>query len=33
MLKEKEIYDKMIAERNNEMNALNNKTKYEKFKL
>ena len=30
LLKEKEIYDKIVAERNNEINIWNNKIKYNK---
>ena len=32
LLKEKEIYDKIVAERNNEINIWNNKIKYNKWK-
>ena len=31
-LQEKELYDKFVAERNNEINTLNNKTNYDKLK-
>ena len=31
LLKEKEIYNKMVAERNNEVNTLNNTIKYDKL--
>ena len=31
-MKEKEIYDKFVAERNNEINTWNNKFKYEETK-
>ena len=31
LLKEKEIFDKIVAERNNEINTLNNKLKYDKL--
>ena len=30
LLKEKEIYDKIVAERNNEINIWNNRIKYNK---
>ena len=30
-MKEKEIYDKIVAEMNDEINTLNNKTKYDKL--
>ena len=32
LLKEKEIYDKTVAERKNEINTLNNKIEYDKLK-
>ena len=31
LLKEKEIYEKIVAERKNEMSTLNNKTEYDKL--
>ena len=31
LLKEKELHDKTAAKRNNEINTLNNKTKYDKL--
>ena len=31
LLKEKEIYEKIAAERKNEMSTLNNKTEYDKL--
>ena len=32
LLKEKEVYDKIVSERRTEINTLNNKTEYDKLK-
>ena len=33
LLKEKEIYDKIVAETNNKINTLNNEIKYDKQRI